>query len=244
MAESDLLMLKAHYKSPNFDITATELADKVGFPNFETANLRYGLLAGKFLEFFQIRLKKYAKLNALVYFNKPDTEWHWVLRPQVVQALDELRWFKDDQKLNVLQEIEQSKDSYKTLPETTREAVIQSRIGQGQFRTSLVEYWQGCSVTGCEQIELLRASHIKPWRYASNEERLNMYNGLLLLPNLDACFDSGLISFDDEGKILISSKLSKSTLLQLGINTDMKLLRLDEKHKEFLHYHRGNIFHL
>ena len=143
---------------------------------------------------------------------------------------------------NVLQEIEQFKDSYETLQETTRESVIQSRIGQGQFRTSLVEYWQGCSVTGCHQIELLRASHIKPWRCSSNAERLDMYNGLLLLPNLDACFDSGLISFDDEGKIVISNELDESTLLQLGINPNLKLMRVEQRHKDFLRYHRENIF--
>lgn len=242
MAESDLLMLKAHYESPNYDITATQLANKVGFPNFETANLRYGLLAGKFLKFFQIQLKRYVKLNALVYLHNPNDEWHWTLRPEVIQALDELRWFGDNQTLNVLQEIELFKDSYESLQQTTRESVIQSRIGQGQFRTMLVKYWQGCSVTGFEKIEVLRASHIKPWRYSSNAERLDLYNGLLLLPNLDACFDLGLISFDDKGKIFISSELSKSILLQLGINTNMKLLRVEKRHKEFLRYHRENIF--
>lgn len=148
------------------------------------------------------------------------------------------------EQLNILQEIEQFKDSYETLQETTRESVIQSRIGQGQFRTSLVEYWRGCSVTGCQQIELLRASHIKPWRYSSNAERLDMYNGLLLLPNLDACFDSGLISFDDEGRIVISSKLDESTLLQLGINPNLRLLRVEQRHKDFLRYHRENVFRL
>lgn len=150
----------------------------------------------------------------------------------------------DSEQPNILQEIEQFKDSYETLQETTRESVIQSRIGQGQFRTSLVEYWRGCSVTGCQQIELLRASHIKPWRYSSNAERLDVYNGLLLLPNLDACFDSGLITFDDEGKIVISSRLNESTLSQLGISSNLKLLRVEKKHKDFLRYHRENIFRL
>lgn len=101
--------------------------------------------------------------------------------------------------------------------ETAKESLVQSRIGQGQFRAALIEYWQCCSVTGYTQVELLKASHIKPWRYASNQERLNVFNGLLLLPNLDTCFDLGLISFDDEGKILISSQLRKTTLSQLLI---------------------------
>jgi hypothetical protein len=125
---------------------------------------------------------------------------------------------------------------------TTKESLVQSRIGQWQFRAALIEYWQCCSVTGCKQIELLKASHIKPWRYASNQERLNVFNGLLLLPNLDTCFDLGLISFDDEGKILISSQLRKATLLQLGINENMKLTKVEKYHQEFLKYHRESIF--
>jgi hypothetical protein len=75
-------------------VSATELARKVGFANFQAANLRYGLLARKLLDFFQIHLSEYVKLNALVYLNNPDDEWEWTLRPEVVQALKKLNWFK------------------------------------------------------------------------------------------------------------------------------------------------------
>lgn len=57
-------------------------------------------------------------------------------------------------------------------------------------------------------ISLLLASHIKPWRSASNYERLSSENGLLLSPLYDKLFDIGLITFDDNMKILISNKLS------------------------------------
>jgi putative restriction endonuclease len=141
-----------------------------------------------------------------------------------------------------IQEIEQFRDSYKNLQETSREAVVQSRIGQGEFRAALIKYWKGCSVSNCKQIELLRASHIKPWRLSSNEERLDLYNGLLLVPNLDICFDLGFISFDNDGKILISSKMDEVTLFQLGISRSMKLVHLEKRHMEFLRFHRENIF--
>lgn len=242
MTESDLSMLRAHYESPNYDITATQLANIVGFPNHETANLRYGLLANKLLHFFQIHLTRYVKINVLVFLEYRDYEWHWILRPNVIQALRESRWFGDARTLNILQEIESFRESYENLQETTRESIIQSRIGQGQFRAKMVEYWQGCSVTGCTQLELLRASHIKPWRDSSNTERLDLYNGLLLIPNLDICFDLGLISFDDDGKILISNKLTPSTLSVLGISHELKLLRIEQRHKEYMGYHRQNVF--
>lgn len=125
---------------------------------------------------------------------------------------------------------------------TTREALAKSRVGQGLFRALLIKYWQGCSVTGCKQTELLKASHIKPWRDSSNQERLNAFNGLLLLPNIDTCFDLGLISFDSEGKILISNRLKKSTLAQLGVDKNMKLIKIEESHQEFLKYHREKVF--
>jgi len=56
MTVYELLMLQAHYKSPKQVITATELANKVGFPHYQTANSLYGRLASKLLEFFQIQL--------------------------------------------------------------------------------------------------------------------------------------------------------------------------------------------
>jgi predicted restriction endonuclease len=93
---------------------------------------------------------------------------------------------------------------YLNLSSSEREAVVKARIGQGRFRDSLIAYWSTCAVTGCMEDSLLRASHIKPWAKASLPERLSLYNGLLLSPALDACFDSGYVSFDDEGKILLT----------------------------------------
>lgn len=172
-----------------------------------------------------------------------DNGFIWIMRPELAEAFPQIfQNVRINKKPTILQELEQFKDSYETLNETTRESVVQSRIGQGQFRTSLIGYWQGCSVSGCAQFEILKASHIKPWRYSTNEERLDVFNGLLLLPNLDTCFDSGLISFEDDRKIIISSKLSNAILLQLGLTSDLKLIRVEEKHKCYLRFHREKIF--
>ncbi|GAK59599.1 hypothetical protein U27_06584 [Candidatus Vecturithrix granuli] len=98
-------------------------------------------------------------------------------------------------------------------------------------------------MTGCQETRILRASHIKPWRVCNNFERLDVFNGLLLLPNLDAAFDQGLITFDRQGKIMISPSFRKSASM-LGITEDMKI-QLDERHQTYLAYHRdmyrGNI---
>jgi hypothetical protein len=128
------------------------------------------------------------------------------------------------------------------LPDTEREAIRLSRVGQGRFRRRVKQYWSRCSVTGCELTSLLRASHIKPWRHADNRERLDLYNGLLLVPNLDAAFDEGLISFTDQGQIIISSSLSTDDARKLGIHRGMKVVGLHSRHQEYLAYHRSTIF--
>jgi HNH endonuclease len=92
--------------------------------------------------------------------------------------------------------------------ETTRVALIDARLGQGKFRDDLFELWGGCAVSGCKVSELLRASHVKPWRKCTNKERLDPHNGLLLGAHLDALFDAGLISFDDNGSMLVSVEIS------------------------------------
>jgi hypothetical protein len=123
--------------------------------------------------------------------------------------------------------------------DTEKENLIKCRIGQGKFRDQLIEYWNGCSVTGFKNIDLLVASHIKPWRNSSNKERLDVYNGLLLTPNLDKLFDKGYISFSDNGGILISDELSEYNLF--GISTNIRIA-IDEKHQNYLLFHRENIY--
>lgn len=112
----------------------------------------------------------------------------------------------------------------KKLDLTTRQALIAARRGQGQFRRDLERIWNGCcSVTSCDVKEVLRASHIKPWKLANNKERLDPHNGLLLSATLDALFDRGLISFDRGGSILISSELSSENRDLLGLHRQVRL---------------------
>nr|WP_298890782.1 HNH endonuclease [uncultured Acinetobacter sp.] len=81
----------------------------------------------------------------------------------------------------------------------------------------------------------------KPWRETKDSAKhcLNIDNGLILTPNLDKAFDKGLISFSDEGQILINSNLSSSTLQTLGLHKDMKLLKkMNPSQKEYMAWHR------
>ena len=95
--------------------------------------------------------------------------------------------------------------------ETTRKILVEARLGQGRFRSDLIERWTGaCAVTRCAVLDILRASHIKPWKSSNNEERLDPANGLLLSANFDALFDAGLVTFDDSGHMLVSKLISTS----------------------------------
>jgi excinuclease UvrABC ATPase subunit len=131
------------------------------------------------------------------------------------------------------------------ISETEREALIKIRVGQGVFRQQLLNYWNNsCSVTECRMQNVLIASHIKPWRDCNGAgEKLDVMNGLLLIPNLDALFDKGFISFDDDGKIIISSQLSENDQERLGVNENMELREIpNERRTIYLEYHRKNIF--
>lgn len=128
------------------------------------------------------------------------------------------------------------------IKDTEKNALAKSRIGQGVFRDGLFRIWGGCAVTGYRRPVLLLASHIKPWRNSTNQERLDPYNGLLLQPTIDRLFDKGLISFDKNGKLIRASGFSGDELKTLGINVHGRLRQVQSDTMKYLEYHRNNEF--
>lgn len=127
---------------------------------------------------------------------------------------------------------------------TEREAIVKSRVGQGVYRDRVVELWKSCSVTGFTKEQVLIASHIKPWKISSNEDRVNPYNGLLLVPTLDKLFDCGYIGFKPSGEILLSEKISDRDYGKIGVHPDLRLRDVPNQTKQFLEYHEEYIFDL
>jgi predicted restriction endonuclease len=126
-----------------------------------------------------------------------------------------------------------------SIDETTRTQLIPARLGQGQFRDAVLRRWEmTCAVTGCTQLEVLRASHVTPWRDADNKQRLNPANGILLTANLDALFDRFLISFDDDGRMLLSDRLGRSCRELFGLPARLRG-ELTAEERSFLAHHRG-----
>lgn len=161
------------------------------------------------------------------------------------RVLNEFLWALQGNDLtdgNPFDDIAAAEQELSGCDETTRESLIEARIGQGQFRAKLIEYWGGCAVTGCDFIPVLIASHARPWRDSSNSDRLNPFNGLLLTPNLDKAFDQGFITFENNGRVLISPRLNESTRLALGITDQLKLRSIDAKHYPYFQWHRSHVF--
>ena len=131
------------------------------------------------------------------------------------------------------------------MPRTTEaERLVVQRVGQDIFRRGLLEYWDGrCAITGLDVPELLRASHIKPWADCdSDAERLDVFNGLLLASHLDAAFDSGFITFAEDGAVVVSEALPEGARPVLGLDRALKVRGLRRAHERYMAWHRAKIF--
>lgn len=130
-------------------------------------------------------------------------------------------------------------------PPDTTEALyeVHQRVGQEVFREALMDLWGGrCPMTGITDPELLRASHMKPWAdCASDAERLDPFNGLLLSALWDAAFDRGLVTFTEEGRAVFSSRLSAPARARLEADA-ARPLPLRREHLPWLAWHREKVF--
>lgn len=135
-------------------------------------------------------------------------------------------------------------------PDVTQiKATVQVRRGQDFFRQAVLTSYSGCCcVTGNPVPELLVASHILPWSQYP-KERMNPHNGLCLTATHDAAFDKGLITFDEDCRLMLSEYLKdflpEESIKKSFATYDGKKMRLPEKFAPetvFLEIHRNEIF--
>lgn len=118
-----------------------------------------------------------------------------------------------------------------------------ARVGQGKYREQLLEECPFCPITMVNDERLLIASHIKPWARSNDMEKTDPKNGYMLTPLYDALFDKGFITFTNDKQMLISNWLSPKNQQRLNLKSDyIARLPIDDKRKEYLEYHRNNIF--
>lgn len=130
-----------------------------------------------------------------------------------------------------------------TLETTTRQAIVLARRGQGIFKSKVALIEKACRVTKVARLEHLIASHCKPWRDSTNDERLDGENGLLLTPNVDHLFDRGFIGFERNGDLIVSPVVHKESLQRLGIdhNKPMNVGRFSSGQQKYLEFHRDKV---
>lgn len=126
--------------------------------------------------------------------------------------------------------------------ETEKRGLVTSRVGQGAYRKSILFRWDfKCAVTNYPKNEILIASHIIPWKGASNDERLDVNNGILLSPTYDALFDRHLISFENSGKIILSDSLARSNYNEIGITGKEIIKKFSMDNHTYLERHRQSV---
>ena len=71
----------------------------------------------------------------------------------------------------------------------------------------------------------------------NDDEMLDVKNGILLSPLYDFLFDKHLVTFDDEGRLLVSSKINSQNVEKIGLSKDIKIT-LSEGMIKYLRKHR------
>lgn len=150
--------------------------------------------------------------------------------------------FIDKEMPKVIREIYKDVEQFKE-EETDAISVVTSRKGQGKFKNRLLGTMRSCPFTNISEPILLRASHAKPWSMSSNLERLDGFNGLLLTPTYDVLFDRGLISFEDDGTLIVSSLVSREIInkLRLVAGETYNIANETGERSRYLKFHRENV---
>ena len=143
----------------------------------------------------------------------------------------------------VIEEVQKIEEEISSLnvEGASRKAIINARVNQGIFRDLLLKRYNRCCLCGVENHTLLIASHIKPWAESEPKEKLDVNNGFLMCPNHDRIFDKGYITFDDDGKIIISDRLTENDRVVLNVDSRMHI-ELNESNKKYLKFHREKVF--
>jgi len=139
-------------------------------------------------------------------------------------------------------EVQKEKELVASLADEPR--LLQARKGQGTYRKKLLEQCLFCPITLISDDRLLIASHIKPWVKSTPQEKIDPHNGFIFTPTFDTLFDKGFMSFTNDKKTMLSPFLSNMTYSKLRISNDKLIpkLPMDDKRKDYLEYHRDNIF--
>lgn len=176
-------------------------------------------------------------------FGKPNDETN-ILRQEVIRR-EKIEKEEEEKNSMLLKEFrrKQLKSEKRTISEPYRIGKVKYRTGQQLYRRDLIYLYGSCQICGMENNSLLKASHIKKYSESEKDQAIDFNNGFLLCNHHDGLFDKGLITFDDEGNIIISNKLSEHDK-NIYLNNGLGEVKIDveEEQKKYLKWHRKNVF--
>jgi hypothetical protein len=242
-------MLRGHANAQDQELSMQEIAEHGGYADYATANIQYGRLGRLFSQALGIDAEQLTNKVQAICFSagRSDEAGHfvWRLRPQLAEALYRAGWHEpspaatdDPAAAGAAAEVA-ADPQCQGVAETTRQALVNARIGQGGYRQRMMHVWDGrCAVTGLGITEALTASHAKAWKLCDNRERLDEFNGLLLAATVDRLFDTGLISFSDDGAMLVKVGVSEEQLGLVGLSLGSRLRHVPNRAVPYLAEHR------
>jgi hypothetical protein len=218
--------------------------------NSQNKTLAESTSSGVSVHFFEVfKPKEYTYQGEVVLAGQPFQEdqrdINGNMRKVWIFPLRRLHGTNDNDQEFILEieQLEAELGADETIEKTEKERIVKSRIGQSKFKQKLLSQSKQCALCGVNDERFLIASHIKPWSQSTNEERLDVNNGLLLCPNHDALFDKGFISFDGDGKIVISDEMSEAVRVFMNVNPQLRV-EISEQKSGYLNYHFRNLFKL
>jgi hypothetical protein len=231
LTEPQKQMLRMHYL---YRVASMGTIAKFGdYDSYRSANLHYAAVGRKIADQlgYDCPHGPMETLATVCEEHDKDGNAQWRMDDAITTALEAVGWMSPADAAPIL-------NASPDVCETEREALVKARAGQGIFRSEVIALWGCCAVTGCALSQILVASHIVPWRDATNAERLDPFNGLLLTPNLDRLFDQCLIAFNDDGSILLSKCLTREMKAALGMSEQSKLRFVRPAMLPYLQRHR------
>lgn len=244
MTAEQRAMLLGHAKAPAQCLSMQAIARLGGYENYASANSQYGRLGHWMADQFSISgLDNWMQALAKDNGGKDDLgHSRWTLRVNLLEALRSLQWLDANERVTPEEAAAELDAEGQQRSPTTRQTLIDARIGQGLYRERVLDLWhQRCAVTGCTIRSTLIASHAKAWKDCTDDARLDPYNGLPLTASIDKLFDQGLITFADDGRLLQKPGLTEIDLAHLGLTAGARLRTecLHPRHLPYLRAHRA-----
>ncbi|WP_163007875.1 HNH endonuclease [Pseudomonas viridiflava] len=124
-----------------------------------------------------------------------------------------------------------------------RQAVREERTFQLEFRARALDVWEAkCALSGATCV--LEAAHIKGVAACKSEliaEAKDPFNSIILNVALHALLDAGLISFTDDGALLVSENINAHNRAVYGLEQPRKV-PFHIKAQPYIQYHRKHVF--